>query len=83
VLAVAGLVSFALGIVGSVMSLKKRNEVLVIFALCAPTIVNLIVVKFALDAYLLPVPWLFFLASMAASMVSGLLIGNSDEQFFE
>jgi hypothetical protein len=81
VLAVAGLVSFALGIVGSVMSLKKRNEVLVIFALCAPIIVNLIIVKYAFDAYTLPIPWLFFFVSMAASIVSTLLIANSDEQF--
>ena len=81
VLAIAGLGSFYIGVGGSLMSFKKRNEELVIFSACAPLIVNLIILKFALDAYLLPIPWLFFFASNAALVVSGLLIANSDEQF--
>jgi uncharacterized membrane protein len=81
ILAVAGLGSFAFGTAGSVMSLKKRNEALVIFAVCIPFVVNVVVVKYALDSYLLTIPWLSILASTAASIVSGILITNSDEQF--
>ena len=81
VLAVAGLGSFAFGTAGSVMSLKKRNEALVIFAVCIPFVVNVVMVKFALDSYLLTIPWLSILASTATSIVGGILITNSDEQF--
>jgi len=81
ILAVMGLVSFAFGTAGSVMSLKKRNEALVIFAVCVPLVVNVVVVKYAVDSYLLTIPWLSILASTAASIVSGILITNSDEQF--
>ena len=81
ILAVAGLGAFAFGVLGGVMSLKKKNEALVIFAVCTPLIVNVVVVKYAFNTYALTVPWLLILTATAVSIVSGVLITNSDEQF--
>jgi predicted MFS family arabinose efflux permease len=80
-MAVAGLGAFAFGVLGGVLSLKKKNEALVIFAVCTLLVVNVVVLKYAFDTYALTVPWLFILAATAVSIVSGVLITNSDEQF--
>ncbi|MGA2386724.1 MAG: hypothetical protein ABSG33_09340 [Candidatus Bathyarchaeia archaeon] len=81
IMAVAGLGAFAFGVLGGVLSLKKKNEALVIFAVCTLLVVNVVVLKYAFDTYALTVPWLFILAATAVSIVSGVLITNSDEQF--
>jgi hypothetical protein len=44
-------------------------------------VVNLIAVKSSLDAYKFPVPWLTISISLFATILSGFLISNSDEQF--
>jgi hypothetical protein len=80
-LAVSGLSSFVLGLVGSVLSMKKKNQALVIFTICVPLIVNFIVITYSLDAYQLTIPRLTIYLSLATSILSGLLISNSDEQF--
>jgi hypothetical protein len=80
-LAVSGLSSFVLGLVGSVLSMSKKNQTIVIFTIGAPLIVNILAVKFSFDAYQLTISWLTISLSMAISLVSLLLISNSDEYF--
>lgn len=80
-LAVLGLSSFVLGLAGSVLSMMKKNQTIVIFTIGAPVIANIVAVKFLLDTYQLPGPWLAIYLSMAISIVSTVLICNSDEYF--
>ncbi|MGO8806190.1 MAG: hypothetical protein ACLQO7_06240 [Candidatus Bathyarchaeia archaeon] len=81
ILAVTSLCAFAVGALGGVMSLRRKNEALVIFAVCVPLIVNLSMVSYALGAYSLAVPWMFIFASTITSIASGLLIAHFDDQF--
>jgi CHASE2 domain-containing sensor protein len=81
ILAVTSFCAFAVGALGGVMSLRRKNEALVIFAVCVPLIVNLSMVSYALSAYSLAVPWMFIFASTIASIASGLLIAHFDDQF--
>jgi hypothetical protein len=81
ILAATGLSSFVLGTTGALMAFRRKNEALVIFAVCIPLIVNLSMVNYAIGAYALTVPWVFILAATAASIASGLLISHFDEQF--
>ena len=80
-LAALGLLSFAFGIVGSIMILRKKNQALAIFASIIPLIVNVVFVKSSLDAYQLANPWLIFAFSAVLSILSAFLISNSDEAF--
>ena len=76
-----GIVSFATGIVGSIMALRKKQQALVIFAVIVPLFVNVVGVKSSLDMYALTNPWVTLLASLSISIVSGYLISNSDKIF--
>jgi hypothetical protein len=80
-LAILGVLSFAFGIVGSIMSLKRKNQALAIFAVIVPMFTNIVGVKASLDMYQLTNPWLIFLVSMLLSVISGYFITNSDENF--
>jgi hypothetical protein len=80
-LSISGLVAFGFGLAGAVMSMRKKQQALAILAVCLPLIVNLVAVKSALDGYQLAIPWLTIVIATAVSIVSGLLISNSDEQF--
>lgn len=77
-LGVAGVGSFACGLAGSLMALKRKNQTLVIFAACAPLIVNAVAVKAALDVYQLATPWMMIMLSLAVAVVGGILIANSN-----
>ncbi len=81
VLGLAGIGSFACGLAGSIMSLKRKSQTLAIFAACAPLIVNEVAVKAALDVYQLATPWITLALSLAAAVISGILISNANEQF--
>ena len=80
-LAALGMVSFAAGIVGSMMALRKKQQALVIFAVVVPLFVNVVGVKSSLDIYALTNPWVTLLISLSISIVSGYLISNSDKIF--
>ncbi|MGD0644690.1 MAG: hypothetical protein ABSA75_07280 [Candidatus Bathyarchaeia archaeon] len=80
-LAVSGLGSFGLGLAGSWLSIMKKNQALVIAIIVELMVVNLLAVKSSLDAYQLSVPWLTIFVSLAATILCGCLISNSDEQF--
>jgi hypothetical protein len=75
------ILSFGLGITGSVLSLSRRKQPLAIFAVCLPTITNVIAIKAALDVYQLATPWLIILPSFVITVLSGIFIANSDEHF--
>jgi len=77
-LGVAGVGSFGVGLAGSVVSLKKKNQTLAIFAVCSPLIVNEVAVKAAMDVYQLATPWLVVVASLVIAVISGILISNSN-----
>ena len=80
-LAALGLLSFAFGIIGSIMILRRKNQASAIFAVIIPLIVNVVFVKSSLDAYQLANPWLIFVFSAFLSVISAFLISNSDEAF--
>jgi len=80
-LSIAGLISFAFGLLGSVVSWRHKNQALVLFTICLSMLANVGFVKFSLDAYQLSTPWIMVTLSFAISVISGLLVGNSDEQF--
>ena len=80
-LAACGFFSFGFGLVASLLSMKKRKQALVIFAVCLPMLTNVIGIKAALDSYQLAVPWLIILPSFVLSVLSGICISNTDKQF--
>ena len=76
-----GVLTFVLGIMGSLMAFRRRNQALVIFLVIMPMAMNLVAVKDAVDMYALANPWLIILASIFISIMSGYFICNSDENF--
>ncbi len=80
-LAALGLVSFAVGIVGTIASLRKKYHALAIFAVVVPLFMNVVGVKGSLDMYGLANPWLILVPSLLLSIISGYLISNSDKMF--
>jgi hypothetical protein len=80
-LAVFGIVAFTAGLAGSVMSKMRRGFALALFAVCFPLLENAVVVKYSLDNYQLPTPWIAVAPAIIISTLSGILIGMSDEQF--
>jgi hypothetical protein len=80
-LAVFGLLSFGFGFAGSILSVMKRKQAVVIFAVCVPLLANVIAIKSALDAYQLAAPWLIIFPSFIISVLSGILISNADKHF--
>jgi len=82
-LTIMGLLSFGFGLVASVLSLRRKNQALVIFAVIAPMLTNLVFVKTSLDMYQLANPWLILISSIFLSFISGILICNADEAFMK
>ena len=81
VLALLGILSFSLGLVAAVFSIKRKKQAVVIFAVLAPMVTNLVIVKSSLDLYALASPWLVLVAPFVLSLISGVLISNTDEAF--
>jgi hypothetical protein len=65
-----GLLSFGFGLAAALLSLRRKIQPLVIFAISMPMITNLVVVKSSLDTYRLANPWLMLIASLVLSLVS-------------
>ena len=80
-LTIMGFLSFGFGLVAGVLSVRRKNQPLAIFAAIVPMITNLVVVKSSLDMYQLANPWLILIASIGLSIISGVLISNADEAF--
>ena len=79
-LGIFGIISFAFGIVGSVMSKRKKHFALTMIIACFPLIENIIVMN-SFDNYQLPIPWVVITLTFAISTISGILIGRSDKEF--
>lgn len=80
-LASLGFVSFACGLLGAIMALRKKGQALAIFAVVVPLFMNVVGVKSSLDMYGLANPWLIIVPSLALSIISGYFISNSDKIF--
>ena len=80
-LTIFGFSSFTIGLTSGVLSMAKKNQVLVLFMMCVPAIVNTVAVKFSFDAYSLPAPWLAIVLSLGISIASCILVSNADEYF--
>ena len=80
-LTIFGFLSFGLGLVSGVLSIRKRYQSLVIFSINLPMITNLIGVKYSLDLYGLDIQWLMIITSFVLSLICAFLICNADEEF--
>jgi hypothetical protein len=76
-----GVFSFGFGFSKRIMSVRRQKQVAVLLATSYSILANVIAVKASLDAYQLAIPWTLLLATFAFSVISGLSIGNSDNQF--
>jgi len=81
VLGIFGIIAFAFGIIGSVMSKRKKHFALIMITVCLPLIENTIAVKYSFDNYQLPIPWIAITLALTVSTMSGILIGRSDKEF--
>jgi hypothetical protein len=73
--------SFAFGLVGSVLILRKKLFPLAIFVPVVPLAVNTVIVKAALDVYQLASPWLMLVLSFLLSAACIFFISNSEKAF--
>lgn len=80
-LTILGLLSFGFGLVAGILSVRRKNQALVIGAVIVPMITNLVAVKTSLDMYQLANPWLILIVPLVLSIISGVLISNADEVF--
>ena len=78
---VSGVLSFSFGLLGGIMALRRKNQTVALGAVSLSLFANVIAVHTSLDAYQLPIPWTLILPTFAFSLISGLLIGNADDQF--
>jgi CHASE2 domain-containing sensor protein len=80
-LGIFGIIAFAFGIIGSVMSKRKKHFALTMITVCFPLIENTTAVKYSFDNYQLPIPWIAITLALMISTISGVLIGKSDKEF--
>ena len=76
-----GVPSFVFGVLGGVFAVHRQKQTAVLFAISVSIFMNIAVVKASLDTYQLATPWALLIAILLFSATSGLLIGNSDNQF--
>lgn len=76
-----GLIAFTFGIMGSIMAIRKKHFVLIMFAACFPLIQNTAVVKYLFDKHQLQIPWIAIISGLIISAVGACLIGRSNEEF--
>jgi hypothetical protein len=78
---VSGLFSCSFGLLGGVMAVRRKNQTVTLGAVSLSLFANVIAVHASVDAYQLPIPWALILPTLAFSVISGLAIGNADDQF--
>jgi hypothetical protein len=76
-----GAICFGFGLIGGVMSVRRKNQAVALFAVSCALFANVIAVHASHNSYQLAIPWALILLAFAFSLISGLLIGNSDNQF--
>jgi len=80
-LGIFGVIAFVFGLAGSIMSIRRKNFALTMVAVCFPLLENTVVVKYSFDNYLLAISWITIAPAFIISILSGVLIGRSDEEF--
>jgi hypothetical protein len=78
---IAGAACCGFGLIGGIMALQRKNQALTLFAISFSLFANVIAVHASHDTYQLAIPWTIILLTFVLSLISGLLIGNSDDQF--
>lgn len=73
--------SFGFGLTAGILSMLRRNQALVIFAVTISMVTNLVGIKSSLDMYQFANPWLILGVSLVFSVISGYLVSNADEAF--
>ncbi len=76
-----GLLSFGFGLACSLLAFKRKYHALAILAVMVPLIVNVVIVKSALDAYMLSYSWLLLALFAGLSILSAYFISNADGTF--
>lgn len=80
-LALLGLLSFAFGILGSILSLCKKYLSLVILAIIPPMLTNTVFIHASLNMYQLAIPWLILFLSISVTIISSILICQAQQYF--
>ncbi len=81
VLIAIGFLTFGFGLTAGILSMLRKNQSLVIFAVTIVMATNIIGIKSSLDMYQLASPWLIVIGSFVMSVISGYLVSNADEAF--
>ena len=76
-----GAVCFGFGLIGGVMSVRRKKQAVALFAVSFSLFANVIAVQASHSSYQLATPWTLILLSFAFSLISVFLIGNSDNRF--
>jgi hypothetical protein len=77
-LAVFGVFSAVLGLVGAVMLLRQKHPALVMTAVMMPMIMNTLAVNASLGMYQLANPWIWLFASLFLSIISAVFISRTE-----
>lgn len=80
-LAMLEFASFSVGLLGAFMALKRANQAFVIASVIAPLIANSVVLKAAVEAYEMNVPWLDIAFALAATIAAGVIMCNLNDVF--
>ena len=78
---ILGVFSVGFGILGGVTSLRRKKQTMALWTVSLSLFANVIAVYVSLGTYQLAIPWSIILPTFACSLISGILIGNSDDQF--
>lgn len=73
-LAIVGLFSFAFGLLGSILSLRKKYLAFVICAIIPSMLTNTVIIQSSIDVYQLASPWIILFLSTLLSVLAGILI---------
>jgi len=77
-LAVFGVLSAVLGLVGLIMLMRQKHPALVICAVMVPMIMNTLAVNASLGMYNLDNPWIWLFASLFLSIISVVFISRTE-----
>ena len=77
-LAVFGVFSAVLGLVGAVMLLRQKHPALVMTAVMMPMIMNTLAVNASLGMYQLVNPWIWLFGSLFLSIISAVFISRTE-----
>jgi hypothetical protein len=80
-LTLLGLLSFGFGLVGGILSLRRKNQTLVLLLITMQMITNSVAIISSHNMYALANPWLMVIPSFVLSVISGILLSREEEEF--